>query len=452
MAALRRIHNQRGTLLWIPMGGGKTRIAVDYIQNMLAGNTLILCPLRVIPVWRDQIARYWTAQPAPYVRALDTGTIAARAATASAPPARPHTITILNYETLASDLMTKTLAAIPWSRVILDECHRIKAAGGVQSRRAARLCSTAHKIIGLSGTPLSTGQRAGNRKIGAWLDIYGQARAIWPHLFPRTHAAFKAQYGRWMVTPFPKLLDDWNQDDFHARMNRLCYHITEDDLAISIPEPLDTTLPVTLPPAAAATYAELETEMIADTPEGAITAENILVKQLRLQQIAGGHIQLDGAPAPALLHTAKFDAIVDTMADIPDTDNVVIFARFRPEINELTHRIKQHRAVYHIIGGRDTSDAWKHDPGSALIVQINAGSEGIDLTAARYAIYCSLCHSLKDYQQSRKRLHRPGQTRTVTYINVVATGTIDETIMDALATKADVIEAVSERLRQRRTQ
>ena len=40
------------------------------------------------------------------------------------------------------------------------------------------------------------------------------------------------------------------------------------------------------------------------------------------------------------------------------------------------------------------------------------------------------------------RIHRPGQTRPVEYIHLLAEGTIDEKVMDALARRADVVNNV----------
>ena len=57
-------------------------------------------------------------------------------------------------------------------------------------------------------------------------------------------------------------------------------------------------------------------------------------------------------------------------------------------------------------------------------VQLKAGGVGIDLTRARYAIYYSLDFALGDYDQSRKRVHRPGQTRPTIYVPLIAEDTI----------------------------
>ena len=81
-----------------------------------------------------------------------------------------------------------------------------------------------------------------------------------------------------------------------------------------------------------------------------------------------------------------------------------------------------------------------------LAVQIQAGGVGVDLTRARYCCFYSPSFSLGDYEQARARVHRPGQTRKVTYIKLIAPDTVDERIYEALSSKKDVVRYVLETL------
>ena len=76
-----------------------------------------------------------------------------------------------------------------------------------------------------------------------------------------------------------------------------------------------------------------------------------------------------------------------------------------------------------------------------MAIQVQAGSEGIDLTIANHAIYYSL-PALSLYEQSRARLYRPNQTRPVSFIHYIARGTIDELIYDSLTRKRSLIEDI----------
>lgn len=450
LAALRFVHTRRGSLLWLPMGAGKSRVVVDYIQNTEKGPTLILCPLKVVKVWPAEFEKY--AVDAPPVTALDRGSVKERAEIVKSCKGFGYGVIVVNYDAAKMEPLAKELLKVPWARVVMDECHRIKSAGGATSRFVAKLCKPCRKIIGLSGTPLTTGLKGkGGKKIGGWLDIYGQARAIVPGLYGYTHAAFKSRYGIWMQQPFPKLLDDVNQEEFQAKLSSFCFHVGEDELAVQLPETTEQRIPVELPASVLQAYRTLEDEFIAAWDDDTVSASNALVKQLRLQQMAGGFFQPDTEEPPKPMHSEKFEAIAELLEDIPPEDKVVVFCRFRPEIAELTSVVeKAKRKPFYMIGGQDTSEQWKASSGGVILVQISAGAEGVDLTAARYCIYCSLCHSLKDYSQSRKRIHRPGQTRPVTYYHIVAEGTIDEEIYAALEAKEEVVESVRQRLRLRR--
>jgi SNF2 family DNA or RNA helicase len=63
---------------------------------------------------------------------------------------------------------------------------------------------------------------------------------------------------------------------------------------------------------------------------------------------------------------------------------------------------------------------------------------GLTLTAASVAVYYSLDFSYANYQQSRARIHRIGQTKKTLYIHLVAKGTVDEKIIAALQHKGDI--------------
>jgi SNF2 family DNA or RNA helicase len=85
-------------------------------------------------------------------------------------------------------------------------------------------------------------------------------------------------------------------------------------------------------------------------------------------------------------------------------------------------------------------------PGQILGAQIQSGGVGVDLTQARYCIFYSLSFSLGDFQQAIARIHRPGQKGTVFYFYLLASGTIDEQIMQLLERKEDIIQGILDAL------
>ena len=87
----------------------------------------------------------------------------------------------------------------------------------------------------------------------------------------------------------------------------------------------------------------------------------------------------------------------------------------------------------------------KRDPDSELkylISNTQTGGYGITLTEASNVIYYSNNYDLEKRLQSEDRAHRIGQTNKVTYIDLVAKGTVDEKIVKALRNKLDLAQEV----------
>jgi SNF2 family DNA or RNA helicase len=73
-----------------------------------------------------------------------------------------------------------------------------------------------------------------------------------------------------------------------------------------------------------------------------------------------------------------------------------------------------------------------------FIGQLQTTGMGLTLTAGSVAVYYSLDFSYANYEQSRARIRRIGQTKRGVYIHLVCKKTIDEKVMAALKQKADV--------------
>ncbi len=67
---------------------------------------------------------------------------------------------------------------------------------------------------------------------------------------------------------------------------------------------------------------------------------------------------------------------------------------------------------------------------------------GLTLTSAQNVIYFSNSFDLAVRMQSEDRAHRIGQRNTVTYIDLISEGTIDEKIVKALRGKMDIASQV----------
>jgi SNF2 family DNA or RNA helicase len=187
--------------------------------------------------------------------------------------------------------------------------------------------------------------------------------------------------------------------------------------------------------------------MMAELDAGEVTVANALVKLLRLQQITGGYIRTDDG-LDVQIDSAKMNLLRDVLEDIDPHEPVIVFCRFHKDL-EAVNRVADEtgRRSLELSGRMDELKQWQAGEAPVLAVQIDSGGVGVDLTRARYSVYYSLGFSLGSYEQSLARIHRPGQTRPVEYIHLLAQDTVDEQVMVALARRADVVNSVLQQMK-----
>jgi SNF2 family DNA or RNA helicase len=81
-------------------------------------------------------------------------------------------------------------------------------------------------------------------------------------------------------------------------------------------------------------------------------------------------------------------------------------------------------------------------PARFFVGNAQTGGYGITLTAANTVIYYSNSYDLEKRLQSEDRAHRIGQTGSVTYVDLVAEGTIDERIIKSLKDKVNIANEI----------
>ena len=128
----------------------------------------------------------------------------------------------------------------------------------------------------------------------------------------------------------------------------------------------------------------------------------------------------------------------------------MIFCRFHQDLDSIQEACRALEIeCAELSGRRNELHIWEDKAAQVLAAQLQSGGLGIDLTAARYCIFYSHGFSLGDYQQARARVHRPGQTRKVTYYHLCAKGTVDEKVIKALDNRADLVKFVIDDLRKK---
>lgn len=353
-------------------------------------------------------------------------------------------IVVINYESVWRSQLAPTIESVQWSAIVLDESHRIKSPGGTSSRYLARLAAKQPraKRVCLTGTPMPHSP----------LDLYGQFRFLDASVFGTSFTRMRARYAECDVR-FPSKVKAWkNQGELIAKLDAHSWRVTADEV-LDLPGAIHETIPVELSAKVQRFYRSLESEMVAEIEAGTVTAANALTKLLRLQQATGGYARLDGGTTVTPIDGVPSKRLVlqDRLEDLPATEPVVVFCRFRADLDDVAAAARELGREYaEVSGERKDLERWQRGDATILGVQMQSGGVGIDCSRACYAFYYALGFSLGDYEQSLARLRRPGQTRCVRYYHLVCEGTVDEQVYAALRERRNVVDAVLNKLSPRK--
>jgi SNF2 family DNA or RNA helicase len=417
------------------MGGGKSLVAMALMLWLKAQRTMIACPLRVVPVWVGQIERHVDARMIVVALDEDAGSVAQKTELAAAKMKLAKTlgvpfICIVNYDSAWREPFASWAEKQRWDLVIGDELHRLKQPSGKASLFFKRIRTHAAYRIGLTGTPLPHGP----------MDIYAQFRFLDVTILGPSFSAFRTKYAvmggyhNKQITGFQKL------DELERLMSRITYRVGKE--VLDLPIAIHATYHCELCPEARRVYKDLEEDFVAEVRDGIVTAANALVKLTRLQQVANGVVKTDNG-IEHRIDDAKRKLLADTLEDMGKDEPVIVFCRYHLDLDAV-HEACQSVGFesLELSGRRDELARWQNGAGQVLAVQISAGGVGVDLTRARFSVYYSLGFSLGDYDQSLARIHRPGQTRPVEHIHLVARNTVDVKIMRALERRAEIVGAI----------
>lgn len=445
--ALRFAMSHPACMLDMDMGTGKTRVAIDAaFAHRDVCRVLVVCPKAVIPVWRENLQKFAPDNRAWSCWDLNKGTVKTKSESLTEwfhnQQGFSKQFVVMNYDCVWRAPMGDQVLKAFFDMVILDESHRAKAAGSKVSKYLAILGKRVKYRMCLSGTPMANSP----------LDVYGQYRFLDPSIFGTNHSRFLQEYAIMGGPDMQYVVGYKNQKILSAKFRSIAYSCKMADVADRIKLP--ATLPpvtrmVDLPAQDIKMSKELSKDFIAGCSAGTVVVANVLAKMIRLQQITSGYCPVQEGPGEEAkaceLNRVKEDSLLDILTDISPNSSVVVFCKFRHDIKSIfSAAIRAGRKVYELSGSQNSLDDWKHDPGSVIAVQIGAGAEGVDMTMANVAVYFSLPYSMAQYNQSMARLYRPGQTKPVTFIHLLARGTIDESIYKSLLNKKDIVESIKD--------
>ena len=412
------------------MGSGKTRPIVQYVHNHQEyKNVLILCPLVVVQVWKEQFEKH--AEVTKGMLFLDTDTIKERAKRIQCSQKEGKTVVVLNYDTIINGNMYSILTSTKWDMIILDESHRIKSAGSKRSLILYSMSKGVTKKVCLSGTPCSN----------SILDVYGQYRFLDCGIFGTNSDKFENEYANY--NRFNEhVIDSYkNLDKFYELFNTIAYSVDVDDV-IELPESQDLFYKIDMPSDVKQVYTSIKNKQYAFVGGKEVIVQNPLTKILRLRQLASGYVPCEGGTIEHFSNNRQ-KLLSEVIGDINVNEPIVIYTNFVEDMKSVREVCTSlHRSCSELSGAKHEYAPWKEQKTNVLIAQIQSGSEGIDCTRARYCIYYSMVDNIKDYFQSKRRLKRQGQKRNMKFIHLFMNGSLDSKMYISLINNKNFIDEV----------
>lgn len=414
------IETHGGAVLADEMGLGKTLQTIGCVAGRAEkGPQLVVCPTSLVRNWAHEIARFapglratiWRGGPLPEV---DDGMVV-----------------LTGYPTLRTN--SPALAGIQWSTAVFDEAQSLKNPRTQVSKAARTIAADAR--IALTGTPVEN-----------HLDeLWALLNLVAPHLFGN-RTQFRRSFVRQIADGSPAA---------SARLRGAIEPVVlirkKSQVAVSLPPKIHVDLICDLTEEQERLYDRLLEQVIDDGfGSGAQRQTKVLAVLTSLKQVCNHPGLITDDLGELSGRSGKLDLCTDIVANNLENDSpTLVFTQYRQTGELLVRHFAEQFGVsapfFH--GGLNQERRagivrrFQSDDGpKVLVLSLKAGGTGLTLTRAADVIHFDRWWNPAVEAQASDRVHRIGQTRTVT-VTTLTTGT---TIEEHIAAMQDRKSALSD--------
>jgi len=440
---------------FMEMGTGKSKVLIDNMSMLydkgLINGALIIAPKGVYKNWFDSEIPIHMADHVEKTMVLWESTASKtkeKELNTLFKSSHDLHILIMNVEALSTKKgkqfaekflnCHKTLMAI-------DESTTIKNPGAIRTKT----------IIGLGKYVLYKRILTGSPVTKSPLDLYTQCWFLDPWLLDQqSYYSFRTKYaltrkinvnGRQIEI----VVAYRNLGELSEKLKPFSHRVLKDD-CLDLPPKTFMKRTIQLTDEQKKVYDQMKKLALAELNGKMITTVNVITQLMRLHQITCGHFKSDDGETQTL-KSNRLDELMDVLSEMEG--KAVIWAHYRYDIEVIVEAIKKEygdKSVVTYYGDTSTDDRQKaikliQDPKSEvrfIVGTPQTGGYGITLTGASTMIYYSNGYDLEKRQQSEARIDRIGQEKHMTYIDIIAEGTVDEKIVKALRTKVNIATEV----------
>jgi superfamily II DNA or RNA helicase len=409
-------------LLADEMGLGKTLQVLALLATRPAAGlpNLVVCPASVVPVWREEMARFFPQLECDVLKTGHDFTLR-----------RDPVVWLASYTQLRKH--KHLLDGVEFGYAVLDEGQFIKNPDAKVTHASCSIRAR-HRLV-LTGTPLENRQ----------LDLWSIFRFLLPGLLG-TRQMFEAVLGADRAGTLTRL---------RQQLAPFILRRTKDEVARELPPKVEMDLLCPLTDLQRAEYSRICSEGLArlgDDIDAALREKSFgfLAFLTRLRQACCDPDLLPWLKAP-VTESGKLNLLVEKLAEIVGSGHkVVVFSQFVMFLNRVREALaanfpdlQRFELTGMTLDRQKPVQAFQNATGAAvMLVSLKAAGTGITLHAADYVFLLDPWWNPAVEMQAVDRVHRIGQINTVFVYRMVTAGTIEERIQALKADKKVLFDRV----------
>lgn len=414
--ALDSTSNANKVAYYLDMGLGKTFVGAEKMVQLGENVNLVVCQKSKIQDWIDHFKEHYGDFPFCFeIRDLTNKKqlekFLQNIQEAKDEPLDPRQfVGVINYDLI---WRRRQLLNLENFTLMLDESSLIQNETAKRSKFILNMKPS--NVILLSGTPTS----------GKYENLWTQIHLLGWTISQNT---YNKQYINWKkidIGGFPQWIVD--KDDPYKNVDRLKMKLREHGAVFMKTEEC-FDLPeqnfITVNYGSSKEYRKFNKDSIISIDGVELIGDTRLTKMMYSRMLCGQYSQ------------EKLEGFKDLVESTQD--RLIVFYNFNQELNllkQIAHSLE--RPVSEVNGHVKDLTAYEQEDDSITFVQYQAGSMGLNLQKANKIIYFTLPLLSEHFEQSKKRIHRIGQTNTCFYYQMICKNTIEEEILRTLEMRKD---------------
>ena len=328
----------------------------------------------------------------------------------------------------------------------IDESTTIKNPDAKRTKNIVSLGKHAKYRRILTGSPVTKSP----------LDLYKQCEFLDEYLLDySSYYAFRTRYAVMRSANFGGrsvqiVVGYKNLPELSNKLESFSYRCLKED-CLDLPDYTYTKRVIQLTPEQKKLYQQMKVLALAEMEGKQMTTQSAMVQLMRLHQITCGHFTSDDGTIKSIKNE-RIEALIDILDEVEN--KAVVWAHYRHDIDAIVSAVEKQfgKDSYVTYYGDTTNEERQNaikqiqDPNSKvrfIIGTPQTGGYGITLTGANVMVYYANGYDYEKRIQSEARINRAGQTRKMTYIDIIAEDTVDEKIVKALRSKMNIASKIT---------